>query len=349
MKRLLITGAHGFIGRHCLRPALESGFEVHAILNSRPAPDGILGQLPVMWHRVDLLAPHQGEALIDEICPSHILHAGWVTAHDEYWESPLNFGWVIASMRLARAFGSCANRQRLVTVGSCGEYDWNNQVITENVTAESPRSPHGEAKLLAHRATEVLARRLAFSACFARLFFVYGPYEDRRRLIPRACLNFAAGKPFEFASRRAIRDFLHVEDAGRALIALLDSDVEGPCNVCSADPLPIAYVIEILAEISGARHLARIGALPDCPEDPLVLAGDNHRLRRTGWEPSVSLLLGLARTFAWWEPNVLRVNSAAAPWPAASTDQPQLPSRLALDSNNGRAKPNHRQAHVGRQ
>jgi nucleoside-diphosphate-sugar epimerase len=299
--RLLVTGAHGFVGRQCLRPALETGFEVHGVLHSREHPESHLAQLPVKWHRADLLSPGEADSLIREISPSHLLHAAWFMAHHDHRTSLLNFDWLIASARLALAFGRCRTHQRLVSVGTSAEYASTDEVIVENVSPESPTTLFGEAKLLAHRTIETMGRRLDFSAATARIFGVYGPYEDPKRIVPRACLSFSAGKSGEFSDVCAIRDVMHVEDAGRALIALLNAKIEGPCNICSGQAARMVDVIEMVAEISGFPHLFRSRALSYCAEDPPKICGDNSRLRSIGWEPTVPLFEGLARTFAWWQ------------------------------------------------
>ena len=61
MKRVLLTGASGFIGHHCVGPLLASGYDVHAV-SSRPQTDGQEG---VTWHEADLLQPGSAKILVD--------------------------------------------------------------------------------------------------------------------------------------------------------------------------------------------------------------------------------------------------------------------------------------------
>ncbi|MBZ0185980.1 MAG: NAD-dependent epimerase/dehydratase family protein, partial [Candidatus Obscuribacterales bacterium] len=79
--RVLVTGATGFLGRHCL-PLLESSFEdVHA--TSRQAIHVESGS--VKWHKVDFLVNEQVENLIESVRPTHLLHLAWCTEHGKYW------------------------------------------------------------------------------------------------------------------------------------------------------------------------------------------------------------------------------------------------------------------------
>src|SRR4051794_12804757 len=94
MKRVLVTGATGFVGRQTLGPLRDLGYEVHAVHN-RGAPLALEG---VTWHCTDLL-----EAELD-VGASHLLHAAWYTAPGEFWDAEENLLWLDASLRLVRRF-----------------------------------------------------------------------------------------------------------------------------------------------------------------------------------------------------------------------------------------------------
>ena len=80
MKRVLITGGSGFIGRHCLPVLLANGYEVHA---ASLVPEDPLPQ--IHWHVVDLLNPEEVNKLITEVKPTHLLHLSWYTVTGKYW------------------------------------------------------------------------------------------------------------------------------------------------------------------------------------------------------------------------------------------------------------------------
>src|SRR2546427_1711413 len=95
--RVLVTGASGFIGRHCIPYLLEAGHEVHAAVRT---PVKISGPI---WHPVDLLSPGASSRLISTVEPEALLHLVWYTAHGEYWTSSENLRWVSASLELIHA------------------------------------------------------------------------------------------------------------------------------------------------------------------------------------------------------------------------------------------------------
>ncbi|OAD21866.1 CDP-4-dehydro-6-deoxy-D-gulose 4-reductase [Candidatus Thiomargarita nelsonii] len=118
MKKVLLTGATGFIGQHCPALLLTQGYEVHAIY-SRIAGEA---HPNVHWHKVDLLAPMQIARLIDSIRPTHLLHLAWYAIPGKYWTSSENFRWVQASLTLLQEFARRCG-QRVVMAGTCAEYD----------------------------------------------------------------------------------------------------------------------------------------------------------------------------------------------------------------------------------
>ena len=73
MKRVLVTGASGFIGSHCLWPLLERGYDVHAVARARAADRSA----PVTWHAADLLDRQAAADLLDAVRPTHLLHLAW--------------------------------------------------------------------------------------------------------------------------------------------------------------------------------------------------------------------------------------------------------------------------------
>ena len=294
MLKVLITGAGGFVGRHCLPRLAAGGAEVHAVVRPGSAPPAGA----TVAHQADLLDPAAAAALVAEVRPTHLLHLAWVATPGAYWNSPENLDWLAAGLGLLRAFARHGGR-RAVLAGTCAEYDWAAGRCHETTTPLKPAGVYGACKNALREAAEAFARQEGFSLAWGRLFFLYGPHEDARRLTPSVVRALLRGEPAECSQGAQRRDFLHVRDAAEALAALLESEVAGPVNVGSGAAVAVRDVVRRLAEACGRPDLVRFGA-PATNEAPLVEA-DVGRLRdEVGFTPRYGLEDGLAQTVAWW-------------------------------------------------
>jgi nucleoside-diphosphate-sugar epimerase len=303
MSSALVTGASGFIGRHCLPLLVDAGFEVHAV--SSRASSGP-GPAAVCWHQADLLDTKQARALVDRLRPSHLLHLAWYAVPGKYWTAPENTAWLNASMELLRAF-SAAGGRRFVVAGSCAEYDWNHGesrgVCNEATTPLAPATPYGAAKHALHAGLSSLSSGSSgLSGAWGRIFFLYGPHEQRERLVPSVIRALLAGKPALCTHGEQLRDFLHVADVADAFVSLLESTATGAFNIGSGTPVAIRDIAHLIGAKLNSTGLLRLGALPSRDGDPPLLVADVGRLRRAlGWQPRFSLDRGLDHAIEWWK------------------------------------------------
>jgi nucleoside-diphosphate-sugar epimerase len=292
---VLVTGATGFVGRHALQALLRSGQEVHAVARTPPP-----GAAEVSWHTADLLEPGAAERVVAAARPSHLLHLAWYAEHGRYWTAPENVQWVEATLALFRAFAGQVG-ERAVMAGTSAEYDWSHGFCSEHVTPRRPATLYGVAKDAAHRVVAAAAEQAGVGLAWGRVFFLYGPHEHPERLVPSVARALVQGRPAPVSSGAQVRDFMHVEDVADGFAALLRSNVAGPVNVASGDPVRIRDIVATLGELAGRPDLLRLGELPDRPGDPPLLVADVRRLRdEVGFVPRHSLVDGLRDTLEWW-------------------------------------------------
>ncbi len=141
-----------------------------------------------------------------------------------------------------------------------------------------------------------------FSFAWARLFYIFGPFEDARRLVPSVSIHLARGLPANLSSGRAVRDFMDVRDVGEALAMLTLSDVTGTVNVGSGRAVSIGAIADHLADIVGRRDLIRLGTVPDRPDEaPRIVAATRRLNTEVGYPPPRPLRDSLAEVYNWWQ------------------------------------------------
>lgn len=296
MKKVLLTGASGYIGQFVIDPLIRAGYEVHAATRIAKCDDR------VCWHRADLLEKKEVNDLLSLVRPSHILHLAWYVEHGKFWNAAENWSWLDASFHMARRFAGLGGK-RFVMAGTCAEYDWRvNTPFVEFRTAVVPQTPYGLAKAALTDLLRELSAISDFSFASGRIFFPFGEKESPNRLVPSVITSLLRGQEAKTSHGRQVRDFTDVSDVAEALVAILRSDVTGPVNIGSGNGVKILDVVSMIGRVMGKSHLLKIGALPAAPNDPPSIVADVTRLRdEVGFEKKVDLYAAVCAAVEWWK------------------------------------------------
>lgn len=295
MKRVLLTGASGFIGNRAIAQLAARGYEVHAV-----SLQASLKEHGVCWHQANLLDGVEIARVVSDVRPSHLLHFAWYAEHGKFWHSAENFRWLEAGIALLRHFREQGGK-RVVMAGTCAEYDWNHGFCSETLTPCKPATPYGVCKNALQESLRSYSVQEGLSSAWGRIFFLYGPRENPARLVASVVNALLRGDVAQCTHGNQIRDFLHIDDVADAFVALLDSDVQGPVNIASGRPVSLRDVVLAAADCLGARSRVQFGAIPAPDNDPpLVVADVRHLSLALGWEPQFDLMSGIERTVAYW-------------------------------------------------
>jgi nucleoside-diphosphate-sugar epimerase len=296
-KRILVTGANGFIGRRTIQPLLERGFEVHALC--WPKEDCAKNRFPseVEIHTVDLLASNGAAEILSKVKASHLLHLAWYTAHGKFWTSPANLEWVRASLLLYQQFRQSGGR-RAIIAGSCAEYEWGAAARLKEDSPCRPGSLYGTTKNALHEMLAFEARQTDTELAWGRVFFIYGPDDNPDKLITGLLKNTIEGTPGSCRFGTLVRDHIYVEDAGAAFAAIADSPVCGPVNIGSGIPMSLADITRTIAETTRSEDLITVENNTPPADQPESIVADISLLQNSiGFSPKYDLQSGIEATY----------------------------------------------------
>ena len=301
-QRVLVTGAAGFIGSHVVRVLLDAERDVAIVVR----PGNPMRRLRDVADRVtvmscDLADPTTLRPALAEWRPDACIHLAWYAEPGKYLTAPENVPALMSSLALLDELIRVGCGQ-IVMTGTCAEYDTDVGYLRED-SPTRPLTLYAASKLSLSLMAEQIAAAAGISLAWARLFYLYGPHEDERRLVPALIRALARGEEFPATAGAQVRDYLHVEDMASALWGLAEQHVNGTVNVCSGVPVTMRQVMETIGEIAGGGDLIRFGAVPYRDWDPPFICGDNRRLRAAAdWQPRYpTLRAGLCQTVNWWK------------------------------------------------
>lgn len=290
-KKVLVTGARGFIGRRCLPLLAARGYDVHAVSSAAHSGAG------AQWHRCNLIDGAEVGKLVSALRPTHLLHLAWIAKPGVFWESRENLAWLAAGVQLADTFYGVGGG-RAVGAGTCAEYAQNPADCVEDETPIAPDTLYGEAKAAMYFALRAAARGRGTWA-WARFFFPYGPGEPPGRFIPSVIDGLLRHAPVACTHGTQVRDFVYVDDVADACVALVDGEASGAYNVGSGAGTSLGEVAGLAVSVLGHPELLRFGERSAPAYDPARIVGNVGKIRREhGWIPRVTLAEGIQRTIA---------------------------------------------------
>ena len=297
MKKVLVTGATGFIGRHCLPLLLSRGYEVHAVSSKatdKKSPN-------IYWHQADLLEPEECLNLLAEVQPSHLLHLAWYVDTEKCWNSLENFKWVQASLQMLQLFARHGG-ERLVMAGTCAEYDWKYGYCSEKTTPLIPTTLYGTCKHCLQLLVDSFSKQTGLSSAWGRVFYLYGPHEHPKRLVSSVIRSLLQAEPALCTHGNQIRDYLYVQDAADAFVTLMESNLQGAINIASGNPVSLKEIVYKIADKFNRKDLVRLGAVPASTNEPRLIVADVGRLfNEEVWSPKHDLNAGIENTIDWWK------------------------------------------------
>jgi UDP-glucose 4-epimerase len=288
-RRVLVTGAAGFIGARLARALQGCGAEVHGVSRTARTGGGI------HWTSADLSEPAVAARLVRDVRPDLVYHLASLVSGDRA------VGRVLPSIRdnllttVNLLTAACeAGGPRVVLAGSMEECVGEPDAV--------PSSPYAAAKSAASAYGRMFHALYELPVISLRVFMVYGPGQrDGTKLIPYVTDCLLRGEPPRLSSGRREVDWVYVDDVVAAFVAAAGPNraTGTSVDVGSGEVTTIRSVVDRLIRIVGSGR-PLFGALDDRPLERRRVADVARTRELIGWEPTTPLDAGLARTVEWF-------------------------------------------------
>ncbi|ADL52107.1 NAD-dependent 4,6-dehydratase LegB [Clostridium cellulovorans] len=316
MKKVLVTGADGFIGSHLTELLLEEGYDVRAFAyyNSfntwgwlDTLPKDKLNSIDVFTG--DIRDPNGVRKAMEGI--DEVFHLAALIAIPFSYHSPdsyvdTNIKGTLNVLQAARDL----NTERVLVTSTSEVYGTAQYVPIDEKHPFQGQSPYSATKIGADRIAESFYRSFNMPITIVRPFNTYGPRQSARAVIPTIITQLLAGKEeIRLGSLTPTRDFNYVKDTARGFIEIAKSEkaIGEEINIATENEISIGELAsELIRQINPKAKII-------CDDDRIRpekseverLLGSNKKIKSlTNWEPKYSFEEGIAETINWLKNNL---------------------------------------------
>lgn len=304
-RRVLVTGAGGFIGSHVTRALLSAGAEVYAMSSS------VSSLLPVRLADIaaDLRIVEANvadrsamDAMARAVKPEMVAHLAAFTHVGKSFrrvDESLTTN-IHGTVNLLLALNG--EYERFVYTGTSEIYGDVPTPFREDARV-NPVSPYSVSKYAGERYCLMFHQAYGWPVVCLRPFNAYGPWQTPDRIVPEIILTALQGRELLTTEGTQTREFNFVTDLADGFVAALSApDVAGQViNLGCGQDIAIRDLTRQVLDLMGNPIEARIGALPHRPTEIWSMYCDNTRARELlGWHPAHTLEEGLSATIDWY-------------------------------------------------
>lgn len=270
MKKILITGASGFFGRHVISRLIQENF--HIIGTYHTASSEIVGRFrEVEWEKVDLHNDDARRALLKKYKPHVLLHLAWSVPTGEFWYSLDNLKWLMTSASLFREFCE-EGGNHFIGAGTLAEYDWNHEELIEDVTPLNPKTLYGQCKKSLYEILGKLQENYSsVTLTWLRIGYFFGEGEPKGKLISLLIEKVQRCELIKLVDGDTSRDYGHVKHFGELILHLIISPQNLVLNVSGGTLTKMRDLAEFIAQVLGKPLDVLYGAYQPATIEPLVL------------------------------------------------------------------------------
>lgn len=316
MKKILVTGADGFIGSHLTEELVKQGYAVKAFVYYNSFNTwGWLDTLPmdimknIEIFQGDIRDPNGVRTAMAD-CDA-VFHLAALIAIPFSYHSPdtyvdTNIKGTLNVLQAARDLGN----KRVLVTSTSEVYGTAQYVPIDEKHPYQGQSPYSATKIGADRLAESFYRSFDLPVTIVRPFNTYGPRQSARAVIPTIITQLLAGKTdIKLGALSPTRDFNYVKDTANGFIKIFESDktVGEEINIATQKEISIGELAhELIRQINpNAKIICDEERIrPDKSEVNRLLGCNEKIMRLTDWKPQVSFEEGLALTIQFLKENL---------------------------------------------
>jgi nucleoside-diphosphate-sugar epimerase len=290
-KKVLVTGAGGFIGEHLCERLNIIGAEVYGTSRF----EKVANDRNIKWLHGSLDDNNTAEKIIKTIKPHLIFHlAGDVTASNELKHVLSTYSSLLTSTVNILTFAAETGCEKIILTGSSTEPLDNNP---------SPNSPYAAAKWATIAYGTLFQKIYKLPVVLLRPFMGYGPGQPSGKLIPHVILTLLKGQKPKLTSGLWKVDWIYIDDmVDGILAATVAAKTEmKPLDLGSGTLISIRETVEKLVEIVNPNLQPDFGAIPDRFSEHSRIADVNETYSQINWRSKVSFEEGLQKTVDWFK------------------------------------------------
>ena len=301
-KRILITGASGFIGSHIIK-RLGKVNTLAVIMLDDEHSVRLKGSLTnIKRYNVKLENTEEILKVINDFKPDVIFHLASIYAvnHKSEQIKPLIETNILGISNLLEA--AVANKVELfVNTSTCFVYDKSTSKVKENYPLK-PVNLYGLTKICTEQLCDYFSGNYGLNCLTLRIFPPYGPNDNKRRLVPFVVDNCLLNNEIKLTSGEQKWDFVYVEDIVDAYVLALKAKITGheSINIGSGVATKVKKVAELIRKFSKSKSRLLFGAIPHRKNEVWYCRADLTKAKQIlKWCPKTNIKNGIIKTVEW--------------------------------------------------
>ena len=303
-KKILVTGASGFISSHLVKRLLKEGAKVYANTKYNSVIDNL--RLLNFWEDIKVVEADirnvDSLSQLKKVKPEIIYH---LAAYNHVGDSFLHVSEALHCNGIATAnlLECYQDYEKFIYMSTSETYGKQTTVPFQETMTPFPISPYAVGKYSGELYARMMQHVHGLPIVVLKPFNTFGPFQSPRAVIGEMIIKCLKGEDILATEGKQTREFNYVDNIVDGLIAAGKSNegVGEVINIASGEEITIKDLILKIHNLSDSKSKLKIGALPYRPTEIWRMSGDYTKAKKLlGWSPKVTFEEGLRRSIEWY-------------------------------------------------